>query len=209
MLVFQQTRKFFIKVLVRNESLLNVRNPEFEDMGYNLKRDGWLNSFVDVHNQSMREEGMPWRGAREKGPDFFSILFSALTDKDDIVMDWQCGVGMFLISLFSILNLSSQLVSFSIFSRSLTFAQLVLLGGSAPFNGILSLWSLTSTSTNPSCSPCVSPTTITPHSTWAHNGDRCLLLLPARWQSVILICCVRKSVIGFELAFLSFISSRF
>jgi hypothetical protein len=130
MLVFQQTRKFFIKVLVRNESLLNVRNPEFEDMGYNLKRDGWLNSFVDVHNQSMREEGMPWRGAREKGPDFFSILFSALTDKDDIVMDWQCGVGMFLISLFSILNLSSQLVSFSIFSRSLTFAQLVLLGGS-------------------------------------------------------------------------------
>jgi hypothetical protein len=130
MLVFQQTRKFFIKVLVRNESLLNVRNPEFEDMGYNLKRDGWLNSFVDVHNQSMREEGMPWRGAREKGPDFFSILFSALTDKDDIVMDWQCGVGMFLISLFSILNLSSQLVSFSIFSRCLTFAQLVLLGGS-------------------------------------------------------------------------------
>ena len=63
-------------------------------MGYNLKRDGWLNNFVDAKNQSMREDGVPWRGAREKRPDFFSILFSALTDKDDIILDWQCGVGM-------------------------------------------------------------------------------------------------------------------
>jgi hypothetical protein len=94
-------------VLVRNESLLNVRNSEFEDMGYNLKRDGWLNSFVDVQSQSMREDGMPWRGALEKRPEFFSIIFSVLTDKDDIVMDWQCGVGMFLISLFFILKFSS------------------------------------------------------------------------------------------------------
>ena len=64
-------------------------------MGYNLKRDGYLNNFVDANNQSMREDGVPWRGAREKRADFYSILFSALTDKDDIIMDWQCGVGMF------------------------------------------------------------------------------------------------------------------
>jgi hypothetical protein len=99
-------------------------------MDYNFKRDGWLKSFVDVQSQSMREDVMPWRGAREKRPEFFSILFSALTDKDNIIMDWQSGVGMFLISLFFILNFSSQLVSFSIFSRFLTFAQLVSLGGS-------------------------------------------------------------------------------
>ena len=73
-------------------------------MGYNLKRDGWLNSFVDVQNQCVREDGVPWRGAREKRPEFFSILFSALTDKDDIVMDWQCGVGMLFMSLFFILG---------------------------------------------------------------------------------------------------------
>jgi hypothetical protein len=72
-------------------------------MGYNPKRDGWLNNFVDVQNQSVREDGVPWRGAREKRPEFFSILFSALSNKDDIVMDWQCGMGMFLISLFFIL----------------------------------------------------------------------------------------------------------
>jgi hypothetical protein len=86
-------------------------------MGYNLKRDGWLNSFVDVQNQAVRENGVPWRGAREKRPEFFSILFFALSDKDDIVMDWQCGLGMFLMSLFFILVFF--LVSF--FSTCLIF----------------------------------------------------------------------------------------
>src|SRR5450631_1644576 len=114
-----QTRKFFIKVLVRNESVLHVRTSDFEDMGYNLKRDGWLNSFADAKNQSMREDGVPWRGAREKRPEFFSILFSALTDKDDIIMDWQCGLGwfffsLFLMTLFFIVLLSFLLVPFSI-----------------------------------------------------------------------------------------------
>jgi hypothetical protein len=71
----------------------------------------------------------------------------------------------------------------------------------APFNAILWLWSRTSTSTSPSSSPCVSPTTNTPHSTWPRNGDRFLLLLPGRCQSAILICSVRKFVICFELAF--------
>jgi len=104
-LEFCQTRKFFIKALVRNQSVLNVRTSEFEDMGYSLKRDGWLNSFVDVSNQSMRGDGVPWRGAREKRSEFFSILFSALTDKDDIIMDWQCGVGVFFISFFSHISL--------------------------------------------------------------------------------------------------------
>ena len=35
---------------MRNESVLKVRTSEFEDMGYNLKRDGGLNSFADAKN---------------------------------------------------------------------------------------------------------------------------------------------------------------
>ena len=59
-----QTRKFFIKVLVCNQSVLVVRSSELQ--GYNLKRNGWLNSFVDANNESMRDDGMPWRGAVRK-----------------------------------------------------------------------------------------------------------------------------------------------
>jgi hypothetical protein len=91
-----QTRKFFIKVLVRNVSVLNVRTSDFEDMGYNFKRDDWLNSFTNVKNQSVRDDEVPWRGTREKRPKFFSIFFSALTDKDNIIFDWQCDVGSIL-----------------------------------------------------------------------------------------------------------------
>jgi hypothetical protein len=86
---------------VRNVSVLNVRTSDYENMGYNLKQDDWLNSFTDVKNQSMRDDRVPWRGAREKRPEFFSILFSALTDKDDIIFDWQCGVGSNLTFLSS------------------------------------------------------------------------------------------------------------
>jgi hypothetical protein len=135
-LEFSQTRKFFIKVLVHNESVLSVRTSEFEAMGYSLKRDSWLNSFVDVNNQSMRRDGVPWRGAREKRPEFYSILFSALTDKNDIIMDWQCGIGVFFVSLLH--HFSFLLSDFFIFCFfqfplvvvSLTFHYLVLLGGS-------------------------------------------------------------------------------
>jgi hypothetical protein len=70
-----QTRKFFITVFVRNVSVLNVRTSDFKDMGYNLKRDGWLNNFTDVKNQSVRDDGVPWRGAREKRHEFFPSFF--------------------------------------------------------------------------------------------------------------------------------------
>src|SRR5450631_1309456 len=104
-------------------------------MSYNLKRDGWLNSFADAKNQSMREDGVPWRGAREKRPEFFSIIFSALTDKDDIIMDWQCSLGLFFFSLFLmtfffIVLFSFLLVPFSIHYLIITFSHFVLLGGS-------------------------------------------------------------------------------
>ena len=69
-------------------------------MDYNFKRDGWLNNFFDVKIQSMKGDGVPWIGAREKRPKFFSIIFSAFMDKDDIILDWQCGVGSFFTSLF-------------------------------------------------------------------------------------------------------------
>ena len=95
---FHADPQFLIKVLVRNEFILNVHTSYFEDMGYNLKRDGWLNNFTNEKNQVMREDGVPWRGAHEKYHEFFSIIFF-LMDKDDIIMNWQCGVGLFFISL--------------------------------------------------------------------------------------------------------------
>jgi len=39
--------------------------------GYNLQRDGWLNTFTDEKSHDMRSDGVPWRGAREKHPVFF------------------------------------------------------------------------------------------------------------------------------------------
>ena len=89
-------------MFVCNVYFFNVRTSKFQDMGYNLKKDGWLNNFVDAKNQSMREDGVLWRGASEKRLDFISIICFALMDKDDIVMDWQCGVGMFFIFMFII-----------------------------------------------------------------------------------------------------------
>ena len=81
-------------------------------MGYNLKRDGWLNSFSDVKNQSMSDDEVHRRGAREKCPKFFSIIFSVLTDNDNIILDWQCDVGSFLTSLFLMSLFSDVLISF-------------------------------------------------------------------------------------------------
>ena len=88
-----QIRKFSIKVLVRVNSVLRVREEAMQEYGYNLQRDGWLNTFTDEKSQAMRSDGVPWRGAREKHPVFFSILLVTLIDKNDVIMDWQCGVG--------------------------------------------------------------------------------------------------------------------
>ena len=58
----------------------------------------WLTEqLTEEKNQTMRKDSMPWRGACEKCHEFFSIFISALTDNDDIVMDWQCGIGLFFI----------------------------------------------------------------------------------------------------------------
>ena len=56
-------------------------------------RDGWLDAFTDEKSEAMRNDGIPWRGARERHHDFFSILLATPTDKNDVIMDWQCGVG--------------------------------------------------------------------------------------------------------------------
>lgn len=99
---FFQTRKFSIKVLVRVNSVLKVRPEATQEYGYHLQRDGWLNTFTDDKSQAMRSDGVPWRGAREKHQVFFSILFATLTDKNDIIMDWQCGVGKRYLSASSL-----------------------------------------------------------------------------------------------------------
>jgi hypothetical protein len=82
-----QTRKFSIKVLVRVNFVLIVQEEAMQEYGYNLERDRWLNTFTDEKSQAMRSDGVPWQGAREKHPVFFSILLVTLTDKNDVIMD--------------------------------------------------------------------------------------------------------------------------
>lgn len=91
-------------------------------------------------NQAMRVDGVPWRGAREKRHKLFSIIFSNLTDKDNIIMDWQCDVGLFFISLFLNVLFFLILSAFSINFCILTSLHFIVLGGLSlrviPFNAI-------------------------------------------------------------------------
>ena len=50
---------------MRNDSILNVHTTNFEEMGYNLMRGGWLSKFTEEKNHAMREDGVSWRGAGE------------------------------------------------------------------------------------------------------------------------------------------------
>ena len=79
-----------------------MRDEVIQEYGYNLQRDGWLNAFTDEKNQAMRNDGLPWRGAREKYHVFFSILLTTLTNKNDVIMDWQCSVGTHSLSTSSL-----------------------------------------------------------------------------------------------------------
>ena len=56
---FFQTRKFNIKVLVRVNSVLRVREEAMQKYGYNLQQNGWLNVFTDEKSQAMRSDGIP------------------------------------------------------------------------------------------------------------------------------------------------------
>jgi len=105
-----------------------VRDEAVREYGYNLQRDGWLNAFTEDESQTMRDDGVPWRGAREKHHLFFKILFATLTDKNDIIMDWQCGVGMCFLS--SSTFLSTFHFIFHILYSILTFLGPSPLGGS-------------------------------------------------------------------------------
>jgi hypothetical protein len=54
-------------------------------------------------SQAMCNDGAPWRGAREKHHVFFSILLATLTIKNNVSIDWQCGVGTLSLSTSSLL----------------------------------------------------------------------------------------------------------
>jgi hypothetical protein len=54
-----QIRKFSIKIIVCLNSVLRVREEAMHEYGYNVKRDGWLNAFIDEKSQAMRSDGVP------------------------------------------------------------------------------------------------------------------------------------------------------
>ena len=68
---FFQTRKFNIKVFVCVNSVLKVRPEIAHEYGYYLQQDGWLDAFTNEKNQTMRSDGIPWRGTRKKHQVFF------------------------------------------------------------------------------------------------------------------------------------------
>ena len=154
----------------------------------------------------MRDDGVPWRGAHEKHHEFFSIICFAPTDNDDIIMDWQCGVGLFFISLnFTFLFFSCIIIfcTCCIF-YSLLYSHILFFYCSRGFRHSLPLHSM------PYCDTWVRYLHLQvfplPHAwAWAraHFPTNCstmgffLLLDLERWWSKILICCVRKGDVGF------------
>ena len=117
-------------MFVRNESILNVGTPEVYNMDYNLKRDGWLNNFVDAMNQSMRDD----RLSRWERPWFLLHVFHCPHGQGrhyhGLAM-WRWYVlHLFVLLFYFFLVRSFLFVSFSVDSRVLTFVHLVLLGGS-------------------------------------------------------------------------------
>jgi hypothetical protein len=59
-----------------------------------------------------------------------SFFLSALTDNDDIILDWQCGVGLlFFFFLFFNVLFSLDLIHFPFFFI-LTYLHLIVLGDS-------------------------------------------------------------------------------
>ena len=80
-----------------------MRKEAMQEYGYNLQRDGWLNAITDEKNQTIRFDGIPWRGALEKHHVFFSILLVIPTDNNDVVMDWQCSACTHSLSASSLL----------------------------------------------------------------------------------------------------------
>ena len=153
----------------------------------------------------MRDNRVPWRAAREKRPEFFSIIFSTLTDKGDFVLDWQCGVGSFFISLFLMYLFSDVLISLYLFHfLIITFSHLFVLGGSIIACRSIQRHIVTIEADidifKSILLPFVSLSKNTLLSKLPHNEGRFLLLFPGRWRSAISICCVRKFVLGFYLA---------
>ena len=51
----------------------------------------------------MSNDRVPKRGACKKHHVLFSILLVTLTDKNDVIMNWQCGVGTLSFSASSLL----------------------------------------------------------------------------------------------------------
>ena len=73
---------------MRIGSVLSLHNKmKWSNMGYLLKKNNMLSNFTDENNQ-VKMGDVPWRGACEKQSEFLEIIFSILTNKGNIVMDW-------------------------------------------------------------------------------------------------------------------------
>ena len=52
-----------------------------------------LTNFTTTESQLIRPSVLTWRGSREKDPSFVQCFIECLTDKYDIVYDWNPSTG--------------------------------------------------------------------------------------------------------------------
>jgi hypothetical protein len=89
-----QTQRFGAYLLVKKESskFTFSTSSSMKDIGVDVASDEWLQNFTTRVDQAMN--GLkPWRGPREKSPDFWQMLIEASTLPGDIVLDCTAMTG--------------------------------------------------------------------------------------------------------------------
>ena len=99
-----QCTRFWVQLFVRSGNVQSqfsiAENFEHHDYFYN---------FVSSDSQLMHGS-VPWRGPREKNPEFMKSFIEALSKVGDIIFEWNASTGYFLLSFFPTIFSFSNLV---------------------------------------------------------------------------------------------------
>jgi len=91
-------QKFWVTLFVkdlsaRGKSSFSFRLTEsLKSKGLDFKCGDMMMNFTKEDDQAM-DGPKPWRGAREKDPCFFALLFEATSDEGNIVLDCTTAIG--------------------------------------------------------------------------------------------------------------------
>lgn len=86
-------------------------NRKASNLGEELNGEGLLHNFTNSKTQMLKEDGCPWRGAREKDPLFLSVLFESFSKPRDVILDCTASTGTYVkilvcVHFFSLLETS-------------------------------------------------------------------------------------------------------